>query len=89
MSSPAMSPDPRRSALILSHPSAFVRVIDPVTGETVDNAKRAAHKERVAYEATRRAGIDGVDLRFAPSVIRAAYLDRAAMFLEPLKGLSL
>jgi len=89
MSSPAMSPDPRSPALIVNHPRHLARLIDPVTKESVDAAKTAALKERVAFEATRRAVYDGVDLRTAPSSMRAAYLEKATIFLEPVKGLAL
>lgn len=88
MSSPALSSDSRRSVL-LQHRSSPVRLIDPVTRESVDAAKAATLKERIAIEATRRAGYDGVDLRLAPSPVRVAYLEKAEIFMESVKGLGL
>ncbi len=69
MSSPAMS------SRLLQHRSSPVRLIDPVTLESVDHAKIAANKER-AYDIAMMLGIqNGINIRTCSSRQRVELLD--------------
>ena len=86
MSSPAMSPDPRRPALILHHPSVSSRLVDPATGAEVDHAKAAQRKERMYAIATILAGFDDLSLRRLSSPERIHYVNAAGLAMDAAAG---
>lgn len=80
------SPIPEKGpAIVYQHPRASVRLVDPVTAESVDNAKKAARKEKLYAYATMRASEDNITLATAQPHVRAAYLEAATLFLSPIK----
>ena len=86
MSSPAMSPDTRRPAVIVNHPSAFSRLVDPATGAEVDHAKAAQRKERMYAIATILAGFDDLNLRSISSRERIHYVNAAGLAMDAAAG---